>query len=139
MKLALFAALFIGITLLAKAQATPEINTAAYLLEKSNKQYKAGMILLGGGTALLITSRIIPYNYDNYNNYNYENSNETIKSILGWTGAISMIISVPVFLSSGSNARLAARLGLQNQTIHQPIPIPGQPRNVPSLGLKIPL
>lgn len=135
MKQIILSLLLFGIIFHTKAQTEKISTTQARLMEKSDQQYKAGWILLGTGTAFLVTAIAIPPSYD----YNDGSNNNTLISVLGWTGAIAVIASVPLFLSAGQNARMAARLSLQNQTLYQPIPIPGQPKSFPSLNLKIPL
>lgn len=105
------------------------------LIQKSDTQYKAGWAFLGGGLALTITSIVIPRNFDPDTGYD----NRRVTSFLAWTGFLSIGTSIPLFLSSGQNARMAARLSLQNQSVHQPILLPGQPRSLPALSLKIPL
>ncbi len=105
------------------------------LIRKSDNQYKAGWILLGTGTALSLAAIAIPNNYD----YNDGSSNNTAISILSWTGFLAIGTSIPLFLSAGQNARLAARLSLESQALIQPIPIPGKSNRIPSLSLKIPL
>lgn len=135
MKHIILCLLLFGIIFHTKAQ-TEKISTSqARLMEQSDRQFKTGWILLGTGTALLVTAIAIPPSYD----YNDGSNNNTLISVLGWTGAIAVIASVPLFLSAGQNARMAARLSLQNQSLYQPIPIPGQPKSFPSLNLKIPL
>lgn len=104
------------------------------LIHKSDTQYKAGWIFLGGGTALALTAMVIPRNFD----YDNGSNNTRVKSFLGWTGFLSISTSIPFFLSAGQNARMAARLSLENQTLHQPILLPGQPGSIPSLSLRIP-
>lgn len=105
------------------------------LIKKSDTQYKAGWIFLGGGTALSLTAIIIPRNFD----YDSGKNNTRLISFLGWTGVLSISTSIPLFLSAGQNARMAAKLSLENQAIHQPIILPGNHRSIPSLSLKIPL
>ncbi|SEG23602.1 hypothetical protein [Algoriphagus boritolerans] len=105
------------------------------LIQKSDTQYKAGWIFLGGGTALSLTAILIPRNFD----YDSGKNNTRVISFLGWTGVLSISTSIPLFLSAGQNARMAARLSLENQAIHQPIILPGNRRSIPSLSLKIPL
>ncbi|MFN3999500.1 hypothetical protein [Algoriphagus sp.] len=105
------------------------------LIQKSDTQYKAGLFFLGGGTALTLTALIIPRNFD----FDRGTNNTRVISFLGWTGFLSISTSIPLFLSAGQNARMAARLSLENQAIYQPIPFPSQTRNIPSLSLKIPL
>jgi hypothetical protein len=135
MKNIVIALLLIGIIFQSKAQSEKLANPQASLMEKSDHQYTAGWIFLGTGTAFLATSWAIPTNYDYYDG----SSNQKVQSFLGWTGALAILTSVPLFLSAGQNARLAAKLSLQNHTLYQPIPL-GQPRPYfPSLSLKIPL
>jgi hypothetical protein len=135
MKNLFLAFLLLGVSIHAQSQTKTLATTPEELLQKSNSQYKAGMILLGGGAAMLLTAWAIPLQYDDYGGI----TNNSFQSFLGVAGAVSVIISVPVFLSSGSNARMAARLSLQNQALHQPAFVPGQPRNIPAISLKIPL
>jgi hypothetical protein len=105
------------------------------LIQKSDTQYKAGWIFLGGGTALILTSIVIPRDFD----YDSGTNNTRVISFLAGIGVLSISTSIPLFLSAGQNARMAARLSLENQAIYQPIPLPTQMRNIPSLSLKIPL
>ncbi len=118
MKSLFFGILLFGAAFQALSQTKSPTTNPVEILEKSNNQYITGWILLGTGTASWITSRAITPRYDN----NYGSTNQTVISILGWVGALSLISSIPVFLSSGQNARMAARLSLENQAIHQPIP-----------------
>ena len=85
---------------------------------------------------MVLTAWAIPYQNDDYSG---TSSNNSFQEILGVTGTLSIIVSVPIFLSSGNNARMAARLSLQNQALLQPVFLPGQSRNFPALNLKIPL
>ena len=135
MKNIILALLLLGIISHSNAQTRKLATTQASLMEKSDSQYTAGWVFLGTGTALVATSWALPNTYD----YSDGSSNQKLISFLGWTGALAIITSVPLFLSAGQNARMAARLSLQNQTLFQPISIPGQPKSFPSLNLKIPL
>lgn len=105
------------------------------LIQKSDTQYKAGWAFLGGGLALTMTAIVIPRSFDP----DTGNGNRRLTSFLGWTGFLSIGTSIPLFLSAGQNARMAARLSLQNQAVHQPILLPSQHRSFPSLSLKIPI
>lgn len=135
MKLLFLAVILVGITSFTSAQSSSIPSTPKELLEISNIQYKAGLIFVGGGTTLLVTSWIIPRNFDHTDG----SSNRRLKSFLSVTGFLSIVTSVPLFLSSGSNARMAAQLYLRNQEVYQPIILPGQPRDIPALILRIPL
>lgn len=135
MKYLLTAFIMFGIIFQVQSQTKSLATTPNELLEKSNNQYTAGWILLGTGTAFMVTSLAIAHDYSTYGEY----PNQTLDAVLGWTGVISFIASVPVFLSAGQNARMAARFSLQNQVLHQPISFPGHQRSMPAISLKIPL
>lgn len=105
------------------------------LIQKSDSQYKAGWIFLGSGTALIITAIAIPYRYNDMEGSN----NQRLTNFLTWTGILSVSTSIPLFLSSGSNGRMAAKLSLESQALNQPVPIFGRNNPIPSLSLKIPL
>ncbi len=126
--------LVMGLVIHGYAQNSTSYQNQLDLIKKSENQYKVGWIFLGGGLAMGITSLAIPNSYD----YNTGQSNTGGLATLGWASAISIAVSIPIFLSSGSNARIAAKLGLQNQALYQPIPSTGQPKNFLSINLKIP-
>lgn len=127
--------LAMGLVIHGYSQTTTSYQNQLDLIKKSENQNKVGWILLGGGLAMAITSIAIPTTYDNYTG----ESNSEVISVLGWASAISIAVSIPFFLSSGSNARTAAKLGLQNQALNQPFPLGPHPGSIPSLSLKIPL
>ncbi|SIO14620.1 hypothetical protein [Algoriphagus halophilus] len=135
MKNIAIALFLIGIIFQSRAQSERLENPQVSLMEKSDHQYTAGWIFLGTGTAFIVAARAIPTKYDYYDG----SSNQTFLSVLGWTGSIAIITSIPLFLSAGKNARLAAKLSLQNHTLYQPIPLDHPLPNFPSLSLKIPL
>ena len=115
------------------AQTENTLQKQQELMKKSDAQNKAGWIFFGSGLALSLVARAIPIKVD------AKNDNSGIKSVLGWTGILSIGTSIPLFLSSGRNARRAADLSLEAQTLHQPIMGNELPRNFPSISLKIPL
>lgn len=135
MKYLLLVFLLFGVIFYTQSQTKTLATTPAELLKKSDNQYAAGWILLGTGTVSLISAIAITPNYDYYGGSN----NASLINTLAWIGSISVVVSVPFFLSSGNNARMAARLALQNQALHQPIFAPGQGRTIPAISLKIPL
>ncbi|MEY3499667.1 MAG: hypothetical protein RL308_1336 [Bacteroidota bacterium] len=79
----------------------------AYYLQKSNKQKRVGWILLGGG-ALFATVGGIGFS----ENFGIFTSNSTADGygFLFLTGIVSGLASIPVFISSGNNARRAATI-----------------------------
>jgi hypothetical protein len=135
MKTFFLAVILLGISFFSPAQSNSVLTTPQELSELSDSQFKAGLILVGGGTTLVVTSLVIPVKYDDFDG----SSNQRLRSFLTVTGLLSIMTSVPLFLSSGSNARMAAQLSLQNQAVYQPIFLPGQPRDIPALTLRIKL
>lgn len=135
MKTFFLTVILLGISFYSPAQSNSVLTTPQELLELSNQQYKVGLILVGGGTTFVVTSLIIPRKFDDSDG----SSNERLKSFFLVTGLLSIMTSVPLFLSSGSNARMAAQLSLQNQAVYQPAILPGQPRDIPALTLRIQL
>lgn len=135
MKTFFLAVILLGISFYSPAQSNSVLTTPQELSELSDSQFKAGLILVGGGTTLVVTSLVIPIKYDDLDG----SSNQRLRSFLTVTGLLSIMTSVPLFLSSGSNARMAAQLSLQNQAVYQPIFLPGQPRDIPALTLRIKL
>lgn len=132
-KLILFC-LFLGVLHSGFGQSTkPNQAILEDLVNKSEAQYKGGMIFLGAGTALVITAIAIPNRYD----YMDGSSNQRTINFLTWTGILSISTSIPLFLSSGFNGRTAAKLSLQSQALQTPIP--SSTRAYPSLSLRVPI
>jgi hypothetical protein len=111
------------------------LTTPQELSELSDLHFKVGLILVGDCTAFVVSSLVIPRKFD----YSDSSGNQRLRSFLTVTGLLSITTSVPLFLSSGSNARMAAQLSLQNQTVYQPVILPGQPKDIPALTLRIQL
>ncbi|MCH6202012.1 hypothetical protein MMU07_20720 [Aquiflexum sp. LQ15W] len=135
MKTFFLAVILLGMAIYSYGQSKSMLTTTQELSELSDLQFKAGLILVGGGTTLVVTSLVIPRKFD----YSDGSGNQRLRSFLTVTGLLSIMTSVPLFLSSGSNARMAAQLSLQNQAVYQPIFLPGQPRDIPALTLSIQL
>lgn len=136
MKTIFFLLFFVSAPTLVKAQL--QSSTATYHMElvaKSERQYKNGMRLLITGASLTLINWIIPSTY----NYQTNRDNTGLKTALGTSGSLAILVSIPFFLESGSNGRTAAKLSLVSQALHQPIIGNRPPRNLPALTLKIPL
>ena len=92
-----------------------------YYLQKSESQKTTGWILLGGGTAMVVVGVIVAVN-DNPGPYDIYGSNFETGSFLMGAGLIADLVSIPFFISSGQNARRAAKISLHRQRIE----VPGQ-------------
>ena len=126
--------LFVGLYFQSIAQESkPGRELMEDLVKKSDTQFKAGLVFLSGGTAMVLTAIAIPNKYDFFAG----TSNQRTINFFTWTGILSISTSIPLFLSSGYNGRTAAKLSLQTQALHTLLPIPV--RNYPSLSLKFPI
>ena len=78
-------------------------------LQKSKNQKKAAWIMLGGGAALVLTGVLLPRGektgWNPISGDEYEN--DGVCAVFGLTGLVSMLGSIPFFISSGKNKRKA--------------------------------
>jgi hypothetical protein len=102
-------------------------------LKKSKKQKTAGWVLFGGGVALTVTSALIaaPKVTEDYGNIiagvwvgePVSENNYTAENILLITGTTSMLASIPFFIASKKNKRIAidatANIKMENVRMFQ--------------------
>lgn len=132
MKKAICILLFLALPFLGHAQYQAEPTMLQKdLAMKSERQFKTGKIFMLGGTGLILLNSVIPYRY----NYNTGRSNDGLRSTFGTLGSIMLFTSIPFFLESGSNGRMAAKLYLDNQALHSPV----YREQFPALRLQIPI
>ena len=114
---------------------------ADLLLQKSKNKKKVGWIMAGGGATLLLTGIIIPRGEIIPNNSILlilpEYKNDGIKFSFLLTGTLSMLGSIPFFISSHHNKKKAASLSFKNEPVQQINKSSMVYRNIPSLGIKI--
>ena len=109
-------------------------------LQKSKNRKKVAQIMLGGGATLILTGIIIPKGEiirDNFWSPDYKN--DGMKSTFYFIGTLSMLGSIPFFISSHHNKKMAASLSLKKESfslIHNSSLVY---RTVPSLSLKLKL
>ncbi|TFV94721.1 hypothetical protein E4S40_11980 [Algoriphagus kandeliae] len=109
-------------------------------LEKSKKQKTTAFILLGGGAALLGAGAIIgSENFCLFSCTDSQNNAMNAASVMVVAGGAAMIASIPVFVSSGKNARKAAELSLNYQPMNAPRFTGAIPKAYPALTLTIPI
>ena len=114
-----------------------------HLLKKSKNQKITAWSMLGGGTLLLIigaaTIKGDAYYdyYDPITGFGYSDPDNTTSDVLLASGLLSMVGSIPFFISSGKNKRKArAMVG----TSYYPNPIsPTHLKTMPSVGIQISL
>lgn len=109
-------------------------NSKDYYLQKSNNQKRVGWILLGGG-ALLATVGGIGFS----ENFGIFTSNSTADGygFLFLTGIVSGLASIPVFISSGNNARRAATITFYVNPNLDTKPVSIVQNHEPIVGFKI--
>ena len=98
-------------------------------LRKSKNQKTAAWILLGGGSALVVTGILLA-------------NNATIDNLgtgagVAIAGGVVMLGSIPLFLASGRNKKKGMRLSFKNETAPQLLKGSFVYRPVPSVSLKI--
>lgn len=129
MMVALIAAFLVGSTLPVFAQSMSKQD----YLDKSRMQKTTGFIMLGGGVAMATAGAIL-FN----ENFNLNGGGEA-EGIMMVAGTLVALGSIPMFISSGNNARKAAQMSFRNEPLHIPKYAGNLPRSVPSLTLKTPL
>ena len=116
---------------------------ADLLLQKSKNKKKVGWIMAGGGATLLLTGIIIPRGEIIPNNSILlilpEYKNDGIKFSFLLTGTLSMLGSIPFFISSHHNKKKAASLSFKNEPVQQINKSSMVYGNIPSLTLKFKL
>ena len=110
-------------------------------LQKSKKQKKAGLLLLGAGAVLIATSELIPSGDPTSQTIciycRYEN--DGIKGAFGFSGVATMLGSIPFFIASRKNKKRAMRVSFKNQTVPQLEKSGFAYKAIPGLSFKIAL
>ena len=118
------------------AQQPRQDSTKNYLLRRSTNQRTAAWVLLGGGTALVITGAIL---FGQSDFLSGKDSQSDIGGVLMLTGILADLGSIPLFIGASKNARKAASISLNNKRILFPVRNGLALQDLPSLTLKIPL
>lgn len=109
-------------------------------LAKSQKQKKKAYILLGvGGGAAAVGGILVASNFCIFGCTDSQEAGLGTGTGLLIAGGISMAASIPVFISSSSNAKRAAELSFNSQPVYLPKHANAGPKSFPSLELSIPL
>jgi hypothetical protein len=109
-------------------------------LQKSNNKKKVGWIMFGGGTTLLLTGIIISRGeiiHESFWGPDYKN--DGIKGTFYFCGTLSMLGSIPFFISSHHNKKKAASLSFKNEMVPGIYKSSLVYNSVPSLALKFKL
>ena len=111
---------------------------ADLLTQKSKNKKTVAWIMAGGGATLLVTGIIIPRGEIIHDSFFPEYKNDGIKSSFALTGTLSMLGSIPFFISSHHNKKKAASLSLKNDPVLQ-IHKSSMAYSIPGLSLKFKL
>lgn len=111
---------------------------ADLLLQKSKNKKKVAWIMAGGGATLLLTGIIIPRGEIIRDSFFPEYKNDGIKSSFALTGMLSMLGSIPFFISSHHNKKKSAYLSLNNEPVLD-IHTSNLAYSIPCLSLKFKL
>jgi len=140
----LFIALIVvGSSFSQQDNSSPAFTNQDYL-QKSKNRKKVAWIMLGGGATLILTGIIIPKG-EVVNggiwvpDYQKEFKNDGIKGDFYFFGTLSMLGSIPFFISSHHNKKKAMSLSFKNKTVPQLTKNSFMYRAVPSFSLKISL
>jgi len=114
------------------------IETKEFYLKRSKNQKNTAWILLGGGTALAIIGVIgFEQNFDVWG----DNDSYTRTDIFGFvllTGIVADLVSIPFFISSSHNKKVASSLSFGNQPIYAPMGKSYSLNVRPTMTLRIP-
>jgi len=101
--------------------------------------------MLSGGATLVLTSIILPKgertnaDCEFCPEYKYEYKNDGIKGSLAFVGTLSMLSSIPFFISSHHNKKKAASLSFKNEMVPGIYKSSLVYNRIPSLALKLKL
>ena len=104
-------------------------------LKRSEKQKKTGLIMLGAGVGSVIIGTVLfGTGWDDDSDFAVGSG-----AILMTAGSLSTLISIPILISSASNGRKAAKLGIGTARLTEPLPDGFSPKTYPALHFSIPL
>lgn len=108
--------------------------------ELSRKQKTAGWILLSGGATLAVVGSAVMYeNFCVFSCSDAIESSFNAGAAMAIIGSLSMVASVPIFVSSRNNGKKAAYLSFRNQPLDIPRYTNQPPKSYPVISLSIPL
>ena len=104
-------------------------------LQRSEKQKKTGLIMLGTGVGSVILGTVLF-------GAGWNDGSEFAGgsgAVLIAAGSLSTLISIPILVSSAASGRKAAKLGIGTAQLGNPIPTGFYQKTYPALHFSIPL
>lgn len=129
--------LIFSVTLFCQQSNPSPTLTKQDFLQKNKKQKKAARIMMGGGATLILTSILIPKGEIVRESFWPEYKNDGIKSSFFFCGTLSMLSSIPFFISSAKNKKKAMSLSFKTQQQPQLQTNKVKYTAIPSLSIKI--
>lgn len=104
-------------------------------IKRSEQQKKTGLIMLGAGVGSVILGTVLfGVGWSDGNN-----AAGVTGVLLASAGSISTLVSIPILVSSASNGRKAAKLGISTAHFASPLPNGFNSKIYPALSFSIPL
>lgn len=110
-----------------------------YYLEKSKKQKKTGWIILGTGLTFAAIGGLVQLSNSNQTSYGSGFDFDFTGAYIAIGGGILSLASIPCFVNSSKNKKLAVAIAIDNQNILLPQENNFAFKKQPSLCLKIEL
>lgn len=112
------------------------VETKEFCLHRAKNQNTAAWILLGGGTVMTIIGLAgFSANFDVWGGNNAQNTRTDIFGFMILTGIVADLVSIPLFISSHHNKKIASIISFGNQKNYSPY-INSYSMN-PTLALKV--
>ena len=117
----------------------PDDKNYGYYYSKYRTQNTTGVILLLGGSTMVVVGAVGVLNNFELFDDNLDNNKTITYFSIFLVGVVTDIVSIPFFISASANKKKAARLGISNQIIYQPQNnlMALQKQSIPSVTLKI--
>jgi len=114
------------------------VESKEFYLNKAKNQNTTAWILLGGGTAMAIIGAIgFDANFDIWSSDNAQANRADFFGFMLLTGVVADIVSIPFFIGSHHNKKIASIISLDNRPIHSPLINSYRGYSNPTLTLKV--
>lgn len=109
--------------------------TKDYYLQKSKNQKTVAWVLLGGGLGIAAAGGIVQLFHENQRNGGF--NLDFTGAFIAIGGGVVALSSIPFFISSSKNKKIAASIAISNQNIFLPQQNSFALKTQPTLTLKI--
>ena len=92
--------------------------TKEYYLQKSKNQKTTGWVLLASGTTAIVVGVLVMNAGSKEDDFNSGFGDIFGGAIIATVGIVADVVSIPFFISSGKNKRLAASVAFSEQNIY---------------------